>query len=425
MSPAAGSVTRDEIAGEPKAGEARREALCLLVAHTFPPLLGGSAAVYEALARHANGAIAVLTSRRDHRTGEERPGWREADRSAPYAVHRLDLVRPPLGGRLSATLAWAPRATLLAATVATLARRHGVSAVCVCDDETVGWLVPFVRRAMGLRALVYCHGDDLVQSDARAVARRSRHLAAAHAVIAASAFAARRLETAYGVARDRIFLLPNGVDLDRFCPGPPDGALAAALGVAGRRVILAATRLVPRKGVDRLITALSAVMARVPNAALLIAGDGPQRPALEAQAQGLPVRFLGAVPPERMPALYRLAEVVVLPNREEPGEVDGIPMTVLEAQACGRPVIGGRAGGTPEAIADGETGLVVDGEDAGAIAAAVIRVLTDPALAARLAAGARAVSASRDWRVRTRTFLGLCTGSAKGAAQPPPAASRD
>lgn len=400
-------------------------AACLLVAHTFPPLVGGSAAVYDALARHANGAIAVLTSRRDHRTGEERPGWREADRSAPHAVHRLDLVRPPLGGRLSATLAWAPRAILLAAAVARLAKRYRVRAACVCDDETVGWLVPFVRRLLGLRALVYCHGDDLVQTDARAVARRARHLADAHAVIAASAFAAYRLETAYGVPRDRIVLLPNGVDLDRFCPGPPDGALAAALDVAGRRVILAATRLVPRKGVDRLITALPAVMARVPNAALLIAGEGPQRSALEAQAQGLPVRFLGAVPPERMPALYRLAEVVVLPNREEPGEVDGIPMTVLEAQACGRPVIGGRAGGTPEAIADSETGLVVDGNDAGAIAAAVIRVLTDPALAARLAAGALAVSASRDWRGRTRTFLDLCTASAKGAAQPPPAASRD
>ncbi|MCS6921644.1 MAG: glycosyltransferase family 4 protein [Elioraea sp.] len=413
---AVGSVTRVETTAEPGAREARRGALCLLVAHTFPPLVGGSAAVYEALARHADGAIAVLTSRRDHRTGEERPGWRELDRAAPYAVHRLGLVRPPVGSRLSATLAWAPRASLLAATVAAAARRHGVSAVCVCDDETVGWLVPFVRRLLGLRALVYCHGDDLVQTDRRAVARRARHLADAHAVIAASAFAARRLETAYGVPRSRIVVLPNGVDLDRFCPGPPDGTLAATLGVAGRRVILAATRLVPRKGVDRLIAALPAVMARVPNTVLLIAGEGPQRPALETQAQGLPVRFLGTVAPERMPALYRLAEVVVLPNREEPGEVDGIPMTVLEAQACGRPVIGGRAGGTPEAIADGETGLVVEGEDTGAIAQAVIRVLTDPALAARLAAGALAVSASRDWRDRTRTFLGLCTASAQRAA---------
>ena len=385
-------------------------ALCLLVAHTFPPLLGGSAAVYEALARRAEGEIAVLTSRRDHRTGAEREGWREADRDALYPVHRLGLVRPPRAGGLATTLTWVPRAGLLAATVARLARRYGVRAVCVADDETVGWLVPFVRRALGLRALVYCHGDDLVQTDPRAVARRSRHLAAAHAVVAASAFAARRLEEGYGVARERIALIPNGVDLDRFRPGPADPRLAAALGLAGRRVILAATRLVPRKGVDRLLAALPAVRAAVPDVALVVAGDGPQRVELEAMARGHPVLFLGAQRTEQMPDLYRLADVVALPNRAEPGEADGIPMTLLEAQACGLPVIAGRAGGSPEAVRDGETGLLVDGEDAGAIAAALVRVLTDRALAARLAAGALAVSSGRDWESRTEAFLALCRG---------------
>lgn len=385
-------------------------ALCLLVAHTFPPLIGGSAAVYEALARHASGAIAVLTSRRDHRTGAERPGWREADQGAPYPVHRLGLIRPPLAGGLAATLAWAPRAMLLAATVAHLARRHRVRAVCVCDDETVGWLIPFVRRALRLRALAYCHGDDLVETDVRAIARRSRHLASAHAVVAASAFAARRLAEGYGVARERIALIPNGVDLDRFRPGPPDPRLAEALGLAGRRVILAATRLVPRKGVDRLIAALPRVVARAPDAVLVVVGDGPQRADLETMARGLPVRFLGAQPAERMPDLHRLAEVVALPNREEPGEADGIPMTLLEAQACGRPVLAGRAGGSPEAVTDGETGLLVAGDDAGAIASALVRVLTDRALAERLSAGALAVSAGRDWRHRAETFLAVCRG---------------
>ncbi|MDW8444481.1 MAG: glycosyltransferase family 4 protein [Acetobacteraceae bacterium] len=386
-------------------------ALCLLVAHTFPPVLGGSAAVYAALARHAAGEIAVLTSRRDHRTGEERADWREADAAAPHPVHRLGLVRPPLAGGLAATLAWAPRAAWLAATVARLAEAHRVRAVCLCDDETVGWLVPFVRKTLGLRSLVYCHGDDLVQTDQRAIARRRRHLAAAHAVVAASAFAAQRLETAYGVPQERIVQIPNGVDLDRFRPGTPAAGLASALGLAGRRVILAATRLVPRKGVDRLIAALPAVLAAVPDAMLAVAGEGPQRAQLEAMARGLPVRFLGAQPAERMPDLYRLAEVVALPNRFEPGEADGIPMTLLEAQACGRPVVAGRAGGSPEAVADGESGLLVDGEDPAAIAAALIRLLVDPALAARLSAGALAVSSGRDWRSRTAAFLSLCRGA--------------
>ncbi|MFQ3623684.1 MAG: glycosyltransferase family 4 protein [Acetobacteraceae bacterium] len=393
-------------------------AACLLVAHTVPPLLGGSASVYAALATAAAGQIAVLTSRRDHVSGAERPGWREADAAAPYPVHRIGLVRPPLAGGVAATLSWAPGAARLALSVARLARRHQVRAVCLADDETVGWLIPLVRRRLGLRALAYCHGDDLVQQDGRAVARRRRWLAEADRVVAASSFAARRLEEAYAVAPGRIALIPNGVELSLFRPLPPDPAFAAALGLSGR-VILAATRLVPRKGVDRLIEALPAVLRAVPDAVLAVAGEGPQRAELEARARGLPVRFLGAVPQARLPELYALAEVVALPNRAEPGEADGIAMTLLEAQACGRPVIGGRAGGSPEAIADGASGLLVEGGDAEAVAAALVRVLTDAALAARLSAGALAVSAGRGWADRARAFLELCRGGGDGAGAGP------
>ncbi len=383
--------------------------LCLLVAHTFPPLLGGSAAVYAALAEAAEGAIAVLTSRRDHVGGAERPGWREADAALPYPVHRIGLVRPPRHGGVAATLSWAPRALWLAFSIARLVRRHRVVAVCIADDETVGWLIPFVRHRLRRRALAYCHGDDLVQQDERAVARRRRWLAEADAIVAASSFAQRRLTEAYAVAPGRIALIPNGVDLSLFRPVPPDPSLAAAFGSA-RRIILAATRLVPRKGVDRLIEALPAVLEAVPGAMLLVAGEGPQRAELEARSRGLPVRFLGALPRSRLPGLYALADVVALPNRAEPGEADGVAMTLLEAQACGRPVIGGLAGGSPEAIADGTDGLLVDGNDPAAIAAALVRVLTNPALAARLSAGALAVSAGRGWADRARAFLALCRG---------------
>ncbi len=398
---------------------------CLLVAQTFPPQLGGSGEVHAALARHAPkdggaGAIAVLTGWRDHRTGQEQPGWRAHDAAAPYPIRRLPLVRPALRqaapphswprGALARRASWGWGALRLAAAVAAEARRHRATAVCVCDDETVGgWLLPFVRRILGLRALVLCHGDDLVPEGAAARARRLAVLRRADLCVGAGRVAAERL-AALGVEPSRIGRVPNGVDLARFRPLAEPEGLRARLGLAGRRVILAPTRLVPRKGVDRLLEALPVILAAEPRAALLVAGEGPQRAALEGAARGLPVVFAGAVAADAMPGLYALAELVALPNREEPGESDGMPLVFLEAGACGRPVLGGRAAGTPEAVEEGVNGLLVDGTDPGDIAAAALRVLADPALAARLAAGGRAAAARNGWEGRARDFLALCGG---------------
>jgi phosphatidylinositol alpha-1,6-mannosyltransferase len=388
-----------------------------MVCHTFPPLIGGSAGVYAALARHAGGAIAVLTSQRDAATGREWPGWRALDAAATYRVRRLPLVRPPLAAaaprnRLLRHLGWGAAALRLALAVAQEARRHRADAVCICDDETVGWLAPFVRRVLRRRALIYCHGDDLVQTGEAARRARRRWFDQADCIVAAGGFPAARLTGAYGVAPSRVAVVPNGVDLDRFRPLPPDPALGAKLGLQDRLVILAPTRLVPRKGVDRLIAAMPAIRARHKQALLLVAGDGPQRAALEALAQRAggadAVRFAGAVPAAEMPALYALAAFVALPNRAEPGESDGTPLVFLEANACGRPVIGGRAGGTPEAVRDGVNGLLVEGEDVAAIAAASCRLLEDAALAARLAEGGLLAAQDAGWAARTAQFLALC-----------------
>jgi phosphatidylinositol alpha-1,6-mannosyltransferase len=400
---------------------------CLLVAHTFPPVLGGSAAVYAAVAEAAGGAITVLTSRRDHASGAERPGWREADAALPYRVHRIALVRPPLPaaaprGRLRRQVMRAWRALALAVTVATLVRRQRIGAVCVCDDESTGWLIGFARRALGRTVAVWCHGDDLVETDPRTVRRRARQFRHADVVFAASRFARDRLTGAYGVAAGRIVLLANGVDAARFAPRPPPPGLPARYDLAGRRVILAASILVPRTAIDRLIAAMPAILARHPAACCLVVGDGPQAASLHALAQRLgvagAVRFAGAVAPADMPAHYALADLVALPNRAEPGEADGIPLVLLEAAASGRPLIGGRAGGTPEVVVDGQTGLLVDGTDPAAIADAVCRLLDDAALRARLGAGARALAEAADWPSRTAAFLAALAAVSAASARP-------
>lgn len=387
-----------------------------MVCHTFPPLIGGSAGVYAALAHHAEGAIVILTSRLDT-SGLEQEGWRAADAALPYSVLRIGLVRPPLArgkhrSALLRRLSWAVRAVRLAAIVAAEARRHGVAAVCICDDESVGWLVPFARRMLGLRALIYCHGDDLVQRSARERHARMRWFRAADGIIAAGAFAARRLVEGYGVAEDRITIISNGVDLQQFRPLPACPSRLAALGLEGRRIIVAPSRLVARKGIDRLIAAMPAIIENHPQALLLVIGDGPQREDLVALARSAgvaeAVRFMGAVAVSEMPHYYALAELMAVPNRAEPGEIDGVPLVFLEANACGLPVVGGLAGGTPEAVQHERNGLLVDGRDQAAIAAAINRILGDPALAARLSEAGLKAAGAASWRERTAAFLALC-----------------
>jgi phosphatidylinositol alpha-1,6-mannosyltransferase len=387
---------------------------CLLVTNLFPPALGGSAEVYAALAAHTGGGIVILTSSHDHQTGQERPGWREFDRGAGYHVHRLTCIRPFFRKAykgLSYRLHEAATAFRLVTAILKLSHRYRVQAICVADDETLGWLVPVSRFLLGRRALIYCHGDDL-QGAAKDVARRSRWLHLAHTIVAANRYAAGLLATRFAVARDRIVLVENGVDLAVFHPQAAPASFVERHGLKERQVLVTVTRLVPRKGVDKVLEAMPAVARLFPRAVYLIAGDGPQRSELEALAGKLGIAdrviFAGAVPHDETVDFYACADLVLLPNREEKGDADGLPLVFLEAGACAKPVIGGHAGGTAEVIHDGENGFVVDGRDVAAIEAAICRLLANDDLRAVMGQKGLQMAQSWGWRSRAKLFLQTC-----------------
>jgi phosphatidylinositol alpha-1,6-mannosyltransferase len=186
------------------------------------------------------------------------------------------------------------------------------------------------------------------------------------------------------------------VDARRFAPGP-GAARRAALGLAGRPVVVCVSRLVPRKGQDTLIRALPTVRSVVPDACLLVVGSGPHERRLRelAARTGLAehVRFTGGVADADLPGYYGAGDVFAMPcrTRRRGLEVEGLGMVFLEASACGLPVVAGASGGAPEAVLEGRTGTVVDGRSVPAVAAAVTRLLSDPALVAEQG------SAGRDW----------------------------
>ncbi len=152
--------------------------------------------------------------------------------------------------------------------------------------------------------------------------------------------------------------------------------------------LLGIGRLLRFKGFDVALHALRRVRDRVPEARLTLAGDGPERLALEELARQLGVRdavdFVGWVHPEQVAALMATATLVLMPSRWE-----GLPLVALEAQAAGRPVVASRVGGLPEGVADGETGRLVPPDSPAALADAVLALLATPTALARMARAAR------------------------------------
>ncbi|MBD0281243.1 MAG: glycosyltransferase family 4 protein [Thermoleophilaceae bacterium] len=231
-----------------------------------------------------------------------------------------------------------------------------------------------------------------------------------------SEYSAREL----GTPPSRTRAIFGGVDSARYRPDPQ----------AARRGVLFVGRVTPHKGIDRLIRALPH------GAELTIAGtaghdpDPPERDyprLLRRLARGRPVRFLGAVPEQRLPLLYRHAAVFALPSVDHTcygrhiAIVELLGLAALEAMASGTPVVCSRIGGLPEIIEDGVTGLLADPGDLGGLREALDRVLRDRALADRLGRSARERALERfTWDACASRCLGayeelLTGGQATGA----------
>ncbi len=195
-----------------------------------------------------------------------------------------------------------------------------------------------------------------------------------------------RQAVAHGISPRRVVVLPNGIDLERFAHTGPDPA--------GPAVLVA--RLAPEKDIGTLLEATSRLAGTCPDFRLEIAGDGPCRGELEAQAArlglGQRVRFLGVV--HDVPALLARARLFVLSSLTE-----GISLTLLEAMARGLPVVATAVGGNPEVIEAGSTGLLVPARDPAALADAVARLWTQPESCPRMGeAGRRRVERLFDVR---------------------------
>lgn len=275
-----------------------------------------------------------------------------------------------------------------------LIRQTGSEVVLFGDAMPLAALGPRIARD-GTPYLVAAHGFDYWLSllpGAHAWMRRVTSRAAR--VPVCSGFIARVVRTAVP-ADVPVSVLYPGTDIDTFRPDLPTEDILERHGVTDRPLIVCVSRLVARKGQDVLIASMGEIRRRVPDATLLIVGDGPYRERLEALAASAPngsVVFAGQVSEEDLPRYYRAGHVFAMPCRSRAAglEVEGWGNVFIEAAACARPVVVGDSGGARESLVDGETGILVHGSRRAEVADAVASLLEDPARAEAMGAAGRA-----------------------------------
>lgn len=255
-----------------------------------------------------------------------------------------------------------------------------------------------LSRLLRLPLLVTLHDYDITTSDAdlkkrapycyRYIARRPRLIREANAFLAVSEFIKQKA-IARGFPANKILVHYIGIDTDQFSPTP---------GPAREPLVLFVGRLVPKKGCEYLIRAMAAVQATRPDVELVLVGAGPLRENLEKQAASTlkRYRFVGAQSSAEVREWYSRAQVFCAPSvTAQTGETEGLPITVLEAQAMALPVVSTIHSGIPEAVTHGETGLLAPERDVAALREHLLDVLQNYERAQEMGANARKLILTR------------------------------
>ena len=302
-------------------------------------------------------------------------------------------------------------------SVATVMKKYQCEFVWFGAAAPVGWMSGHLRRQGARRIVALTHGHEVWWSKVWPFSWIMKTMAKQMDEIAyLGEFTKAAIRTTVGDSVKMRRIAP-GISIEHFVPGGKDAGLMSRFNLHNKLIIVCVGRLVHRKGQDRLIQAMPEIIRTVPNAHLLVVGKGPRKTYLEKliTRKNLEdvVTMVGSISYEELPLYLQLGDVFAMPSRSRffGLEVEGLGIVYLEASSSGIPVVAGASGGAPDAVLEGETGLVVDGTDPSAIAAAISSLLLDPERRAAMSARGREWAQSEwSWKIWGERFNRLLLG---------------
>lgn len=267
--------------------------------------------------------------------------------------------------------------------------KHKRDVVLHCGHVNAAIAARKLKRRYGIPYLLWTHALEIMDEWLRTSIMPA--MLDADLVITNSEFT-RAFVASAAVPQSRIVKIRPGADPTHFRPGLDCRELSQRLGVFNRPTLLTVARTVKAnryKGHDVVLRALATVKRAVPDVAYVIVGEGDDLDYLDRLARECGVResviFAGRVSDEELPLLYNVCDAFIMCSREDRTRrgilAEGFGLALLEASACGKPVIAGKSGGVPDGVQDGITGLLVNPVDSEAVAATIVKVLREPGVA--------------------------------------------
>jgi phosphatidylinositol alpha-1,6-mannosyltransferase len=371
----------------------------LVLTENFPPVSGGSGRwFWELYSRLSKEQYLILA--------DDVQGASEFD-----STHQLNILRIPLrstewglksirGLKFYWRVFWQIRKII---------KQHHITHLhCgrVIHEGVTAWLLKLI---IGTPYLCYVHGEDVETAATSGEHNLMVKQVCKHAELLIcnshnSANIVKRLN--YG-SDDKINVLHPGVDASLFVPSAADDEFKQQMGWQGRKVIITVGRLQARKGQDMMLRATALLKQQFPDILYAIIGRGECLESLKTLTAELSineyVQFLTDVSDAQMIQCYQQSDMFILPNRTIGNDIEGFGMVLVEAQACGKPVIAGDSGGTKETMLINQSGLVIDCTDAQLISTMVAKLLTDPKSRLQMGKiGRKHVESELDWQAHVQ-----------------------
>ncbi len=226
-------------------------------------------------------------------------------------------------------------------------------------------------------------------------------------IVTISNYSLGKIKQFYQVNENKVRIVPNGVDVEKFKPFADKEAAKRQFGVGDEPCVLFVGSLIPRKGLPFLVEAAKKIVKEKSNTKFLIVGEGPLRKQLDNSLEAANLtsnfKFLGNLKDDKLPAVYNCADVFVLPSIQE-----GQGIVLLEAQACAKPIVAFNIGGVNEAVQNGETGLLVKLGNTDEFAEAVLKLISERNLQDKMgAAGRKFVLENFTWDICAQKMLNI------------------